>query len=73
MWQLIALGCYLTYLATVTNAQGSYTSLNPDYYYYESLRCPDYWVQYQDSCYRFVKSPQRSYNESRSLCQVSLI
>lgn len=73
MWRLIVVVCYLVYLCTFTNAQGSYVSPNPDYYLYESLRCPDYWVQFENSCYRFVKSPLRSYNDSRRICQVSLI
>lgn len=33
-------------------------------------RCPQYWVKFQDSCYRFIKSPQKSRNDARRNCQV---
>lgn len=34
-----------------------------------ALRCPQYWVQFQQSCYRFIKSPIRSKNDARRNCQ----
>lgn len=37
----------------------------------EELKCPEYWVQFQNSCYRFIKSPLKPYNEARRICQVS--
>lgn len=37
--------------------------------FYDLLRCPEYWVQFQQSCYRFIKSPLRPYNDARRLCQ----
>lgn len=39
--------------------------------FYDQLRCPQHWVQFQQSCYRFIKSPLRPYNDARRLCQVS--
>lgn len=44
--------------------QGSYGNI-------EELRCPEYWVQFQSSCYRFIKSPLKPYNEARRICQVN--
>ena len=34
-----------------------------------SLRCPQHWVQFQQSCYRFIKSPIRARNDARRNCQ----
>ena len=34
-------------------------------------RCPQHWVQFQGSCYRFIKSPLRPRHEARRNCQVS--
>lgn len=33
------------------------------------LRCPQHWVQYRDSCYRFVKSPLKSRNDAKLNCK----
>ncbi|XP_071453390.1 contactin [Hetaerina americana] len=33
------------------------------------LQCPEHWVEFQSSCYRFIKSPLRSRNEARKNCQ----
>ncbi|XP_046406914.1 contactin isoform X2 [Ischnura elegans] len=33
------------------------------------LQCPEHWVQFQSSCYRFIKSPLRARNEARKNCQ----
>lgn len=38
--------------------------------YYEDLKCPEHWYQFQDSCYRFIKSPLKAYNEAKRICQV---
>ncbi|XP_012252358.2 contactin [Athalia rosae] len=32
-------------------------------------RCPQYWLKFQDSCYRFIKSPLRSRQDARKNCQ----
>ncbi|KAK9889197.1 hypothetical protein WA026_004476 [Henosepilachna vigintioctopunctata] len=34
------------------------------------LKCPEHWVQHFQSCYRFVKSPLRNYNDARRVCQI---
>ncbi|VVC34534.1 Hypothetical protein CINCED_3A024063 [Cinara cedri] len=31
--------------------------------------CPQYWIQYNNVCYKFVKSPIRQRNEARRNCQ----
>ncbi|KAJ8986222.1 hypothetical protein NQ317_009928 [Molorchus minor] len=40
----------------------------------EELNCPEYWVKYksasQISCYRFIRSPLKSYNEAQKICKV---
>jgi len=33
------------------------------------LRCPQHWVQFGNSCYKFVKSPIRPINEAHRNCQ----
>lgn len=35
----------------------------------EGLKCPQHWVQFQQSCYRFIKSPMRSRNDARKNCE----
>lgn len=55
-------------------------SYNPNNYYignnvdsnifYEDLKCPQYWVQFQQSCYRFIKSPLKPYHDAKRICQV---
>lgn len=39
----------------------------------DELTCPQYWIRFQNNCYRFVKSPLRAYIEARKICQVSQI
>lgn len=41
--------------------QGDYFEAQP--------RCPSIWLQLHDSCYRFIKSPLRSYYDARKICQ----
>lgn len=38
--------------------------------FFEQLKCPEHWVQFKQSCYRFIKSPLRPYIEARRICQV---
>ena len=33
--------------------------------------CPKNWVQYEDACYRFVRSPVKRREAAREACQVS--
>ncbi|VEN63415.1 unnamed protein product [Callosobruchus maculatus] len=43
-----------------------------DYYSYGALgelKCPEYWLHFQNSCYRFIRSPFKSYSDARKLCQ----
>lgn len=37
--------------------------------YEERYRCPPNWIRYRESCYKFVKSPDRPRNEARKICQ----
>lgn len=63
----------------VYNQPGSYFDKGTQYAQYNpsandvlyDLRCPDYWVRYYQSCYKFVKSPLKPYEEARRICQVS--
>ncbi|CAH0562661.1 unnamed protein product [Brassicogethes aeneus] len=48
------------------NNQNSYIGSNG---YFTELKCPEHWYQFQDSCYRFIKSPLKAYNEARKICQ----
>ena len=34
--------------------------------------CPKNWVQYEDACYRFVRSPVKRREAAREACQVSM-
>lgn len=38
-------------------------------YQYQYLKCPEHWVEFQESCYRFIKSPLRPFAEARRICQ----
>ncbi|XP_022915290.2 contactin isoform X1 [Onthophagus taurus] len=70
MWILILFTFVFVHFVDFIGAQGSYGPPNlGDFYYYDTLRCPDHWIQYQQSCYRFIKSPLRGYNESRHICR----
>lgn len=35
----------------------------------QEMQCPQYWIRFQASCYRFIKSPLRSRNDARKNCQ----
>ena len=35
--------------------------------------CPKNWVQYEDACYRFVRSPIKRRDAAREACQVSFM
>ncbi|XP_017779518.1 PREDICTED: contactin-like [Nicrophorus vespilloides] len=70
MWDLI----YAMLLASpLVIAQRLYPNLD-DYnqndisdMYYE--QCPQHWIKYRQSCYKFIKSPLRPYTEARRICQ----
>lgn len=48
-------------------------SVNPYMYNYHSseyeLKCPQHWEQYQQSCYRFIKSPMRAREDAKKNCE----
>lgn len=49
-----------------------YTTGSGNYFandFYLNLKCPEHWVRHYQSCYRFVKSPLRNYNDARRVCQ----
>lgn len=62
----------LCLMLVVVKTQGPY-SINNIHSDYEQLHCPEYWLQFQESCYRFIKSPLRAYNDARKICQVSVV
>lgn len=33
--------------------------------------CPEHWIAYRQSCLRFIKSPRRSWYESKKICQAA--
>jgi hypothetical protein len=33
------------------------------------LHCPEHWVRFYQSCYRFIKSPLKAYEDARRLCK----
>lgn len=35
----------------------------------ESLFCPEHWITFRQTCYRFIKSPKRSWYESKRICE----
>lgn len=35
----------------------------------QEMQCPQYWIRFQTSCYRFIKSPLRPRNDARKNCQ----
>ncbi|KAF0763570.1 contactin [Aphis craccivora] len=35
--------------------------------------CPQHWIQYSTSCYKFVKSPYRPRSEARRNCLVCVL
>lgn len=50
---------------------GQYNPVYENDVYFDQLKCPEYWVQFQQSCYRFIKSPSRPFGEARRICEVS--
>lgn len=64
-------GIILFVLVQLLNGQGlyDYNANSVNDVYYEHLECPQNWVQFQQSCYRFVRSPLRPYREARKICQ----
>ncbi|XP_034935862.1 contactin [Chelonus insularis] len=66
---------FLTFVATclflITSivAQDQNTnSFNTNFMDYD-YRCPKYWIKYQQSCYRFVKSPIKRKDDAKLLCE----
>lgn len=35
----------------------------------ESFFCPEHWITYRQACYRFIKSPKRSWYEAKRICE----
>ncbi|KAH8313129.1 hypothetical protein KR067_000813 [Drosophila pandora] len=31
--------------------------------------CPEYWVSYRQTCYRFIRSPKRNWAEAKKICK----
>lgn len=66
---------------TINNNPFYNSNINPNYnninrfsndIFYDQMRCPEHWIAFQQSCYRFIRSPLRPYNEARRLCQVCI-
>lgn len=74
MWVLLLMGCLAFPLIDSQQQYGGINSIESNYYYdYEELKCPQYWYKFQQSCYRFMKSPLRPYPEARRICQVRIV
>lgn len=35
----------------------------------ENSFCPEFWIAYRSSCYRFIKSPKRNWYDAKKICQ----
>lgn len=35
----------------------------------ENKFCPEFWIAHRQTCYRFIKSPKRSYYDAKKICQ----
>lgn len=46
-----------------TGLYGESEDLDPDHF------CPEHWLAFRSSCYRFIRSPRHSWHEARKLCQ----
>lgn len=44
--------------------------LTKDKFYVEESKCPQNWVKFEKSCYRFIKSPIKAREDARRNCQV---
>ncbi|XP_033366000.1 contactin isoform X1 [Bombus vosnesenskii] len=54
----------ITYILIVT----SYTFAQ-NVLYGEQYQCPQHWIKFQESCYRFIKSPIRDRQEAKKNCE----
>ncbi|XP_076173707.1 contactin-like [Ptiloglossa arizonensis] len=55
----------LTYILIVLSGVFSQNMLYGEILY----QCPQHWIQFQESCFRFIKSPIREREEARKNCQ----
>lgn len=49
----------------VGTAGASYRDIFSD----EDNFCPEYWVSYRQTCYRFIRSPKRNWAEAKKICK----
>lgn len=35
----------------------------------ENSFCPEFWIAYRQTCYRFIKSPKRNWYDAKKICQ----
>lgn len=35
----------------------------------ESAFCPEHWISHRQTCYRFIKSPKRNWNDAKKICK----
>lgn len=66
MWPASFIFCLVLVLVK-SQGYSNINNINSDFY--DQLKCPQHWLQFQESCYRFIKSPLRAYNEARKICQ----
>lgn len=59
--------CILIIFSLTSSTWSQYNNVEID------RQCAQFWVQYGNSCYKFVKSPIRPRNEASRNCQVCIV
>ncbi|XP_005186281.1 contactin [Musca domestica] len=55
-----------------SGSSGGYTSTGigfVDSYNDEDNFCPEHWISYRQTCYRFIRSPKRNWMEAKKICK----
>ncbi|XP_017890877.1 contactin [Ceratina calcarata] len=56
----------VTYVLVVASAASAQSNVQYEEQYHQ---CPQHWIRFQESCYRFIKSPIRERSEARKNCE----
>ena len=52
--------------------KNTFTSTGPNYldvYTDELNYCPEHWISFRQTCYRFIRSPKRNWNDAKKICK----
>lgn len=54
-----------------TYGVGGFSGINAglDGFIDENSFCPEFWIAYRQTCYRFIKSPKRNWYDAKKICQ----